>query len=120
MAEGRHGCGPRDRPRPGRRPRPARRDARDGAGVEFDRTVAYLKEREQFGAKIGSFQALQHRAARQHVALDMLRGVVMKALRALDEGDHTATALASLAKAVATKTAREILNEAVRSTAASV
>jgi len=80
----------------------------------FDRTVAYLKEREQFGVKIGSFQALQHRAARQYVALDLARGVVLKALRALDEGDKAASALASLAKAVTTRTAREVLNEAVQ------
>jgi alkylation response protein AidB-like acyl-CoA dehydrogenase len=80
----------------------------------FDRTVAYLKEREQFGVKIGTFQALQHRAARLYVALDLARGVVLKALRALDEGDKASSALASLAKAVMGKTAREVLNEAVQ------
>ncbi|WP_157215147.1 acyl-CoA dehydrogenase family protein [Flavisphingomonas formosensis] len=80
----------------------------------FDRTVAYLKEREQFGVKIGTFQALQHRAARQYVALDLARSVVLKALRALDEGDKARSALASLAKAVTTRTAREAMNEAVQ------
>ena len=80
----------------------------------FDRTVAYLKEREQFGVKIGTFQALQHRAARQYVAIDLARSVVLKALRALDEGDRATSALASLAKAVTTKTAREVMNEAVQ------
>ena len=80
----------------------------------FDRTVAYLKEREQFGQKIGSFQALQHRAARMYVALDLARGVVLKALRALDEGDAASTTLASLAKAVTTKTARDVMSEAVQ------
>jgi alkylation response protein AidB-like acyl-CoA dehydrogenase len=80
----------------------------------FDRTVAYLKEREQFGVKIGSFQALQHRASRMYANLDMARGVVLKALRVLDEGDRASSALASLAKGTLTKTARDVLNEAVQ------
>jgi acyl-CoA dehydrogenase len=80
----------------------------------FDRTVAYLKEREQFGAKIGTFQALQHRAARMYANLELARGVVLKALRALDEGDRAASALASLAKGTLTKTARDVLNEATQ------
>jgi alkylation response protein AidB-like acyl-CoA dehydrogenase len=80
----------------------------------FERTVAYLKEREQFGAKIGSFQALQHRAARMYANLELARGVVLKALRALDEGDPAASLLASLAKGTLAKTAREVLNEATQ------
>lgn len=80
----------------------------------FDRTVAYLKTREQFGVQIGTFQALQHRAARLHVSIELARGAVLKALRALDEGAATASQLASLAKGFATKTAREVLNEAVQ------
>jgi alkylation response protein AidB-like acyl-CoA dehydrogenase len=80
----------------------------------FDRTVAYLKEREQFGHKIGSFQALQHRASRMFCALELARGVALKALRALDDADPATTQLASLAKAVLTKTSREVLNEALQ------
>jgi acyl-CoA dehydrogenase len=80
----------------------------------FDRTVAYLKEREQFGVKIGTFQALQHRAARMYANLELARGVVLKALRALDEGNRAASLLASLAKGTLTKTARDVLNEATQ------
>lgn len=80
----------------------------------FDRTIAYLKEREQFGVKIGSFQALQHRAARMLIGLEIARSVVIKALRALDEGAADATLLASLAKGSVTRTARHILDEAVQ------
>ena len=80
----------------------------------FDRTVAYLKEREQFGAKIGSFQALQHRASRLFINLEIARAVVLKALRALDEQDAASSALASLAKAKLTETAREVLDEALQ------
>jgi acyl-CoA dehydrogenase len=80
----------------------------------FDRTIAYLKEREQFGRRIGSFQALQHRAARLFCALELARGVALKALRALDGADPATTQIASLAKAVLTRTAREVLNEAIQ------
>jgi alkylation response protein AidB-like acyl-CoA dehydrogenase len=80
----------------------------------FGRTVAYLNERVQFGRRIGSFQALQHRAARQHIALELATGVVLKALRAMDEADPSAPALASLAKAVTTRTARQVMNEALQ------
>ncbi len=80
----------------------------------FDRTVAYLKERRQFDRAIGSFQALQHRAARLYARLDLARGVVLAALRAIDEGDAEATWLASLSKAVMTKLSRDLLVEAVQ------
>jgi acyl-CoA dehydrogenase len=84
------------------------------ADEAFERTVAYLKERVQFGRPIGSFQALQHRAARLYARLDAARGVVLKALRAIDEDDAQASQLASLAKAVMTRLARDVLVEAVQ------
>ncbi len=42
----------------------------------FAITLDYLKTREQFGRKIGSFQALQHRAADMQVQLSLTRAVV--------------------------------------------
>lgn len=45
----------------------------------FQRTVDYLSEREQFGVKIGTFQALQHKAARMYVALTLARPTVRAA-----------------------------------------
>ena len=70
-------------------------------GIEeaFDRTVAYLKEREQFGAVIGSFQGLKHRAARWFCEVQLSRSVVLKTLRALDEGLAQAPELVSACKA---------------------
>src|SRR5579862_1602493 len=50
----------------------------------FGRTVGYLKERKQFGKLIGEFQALQHRAARLYIEIEITRAAVMKALQTLD------------------------------------
>ena len=52
----------------------------------FERTVEYLKEREQFGVPIGSFQALKHRAADMFCEVELSKSCVLEALTALDEG----------------------------------
>jgi len=80
----------------------------------FDMTVGYLKERKQFDRIIGTYQALQHRAARLYARLDLARGVVLKALRAIDGKADDASHLASLAKCVMTDLARDVLAEAVQ------
>ncbi|MGR8920485.1 MAG: acyl-CoA dehydrogenase family protein [Gammaproteobacteria bacterium] len=86
-----------------------------GGGLEaFERTLAYLKLREQFGVKIGTFQALKHRAALMYCELELARSAVMAALSALDEGRPDADALASLAKAKACDMLELVTNEAVQ------
>ena len=67
----------------------------------FERTVDYLKTREQFGVPIGSFQALKHRAANMFCEVELSKSVVLEALTALDEGRDAAeiAKLASLCKA---------------------
>ncbi len=83
-------------------------------GEAFERTVAYLKERVQFDVPIGSFQALQHRAARMYVEIELLRSSVAAALEGINAGQHDAAALASLAKARASDLSERALNEAVQ------
>ncbi len=80
----------------------------------LDRTIAYMKERQQFGAIIGSFQALQHRVARLFVQLQLAEGSVAMALAALDAKDKQAPILASLAKQQTSDLAEKMLNEAVQ------
>lgn len=80
----------------------------------FERTVDYLKARVQFDVPIGSFQALQHRAARLYVEIELLRSSLAAALEAVDEGRADAAALASLAKARASDLGERALNEAVQ------
>jgi alkylation response protein AidB-like acyl-CoA dehydrogenase len=80
----------------------------------FERTLAYLKSREQFGVKIGTFQALRHRAADMWVELELARSVVREALAALDEGRDDASLLASAAKARCSDLASLIAREALQ------
>ena len=49
------------------------------ASQAFDITLEYLKERKQFGAVIGSFQALQHRAAEMYSELELTKSSVIAA-----------------------------------------
>lgn len=65
----------------------------EGVGVAsamLDMTTEYLGTREQFGVKIGSFQALQHRAVDMFIELELLRSLNMEAMVRADEAgpDH--------------------------------
>mgnify|MGYP000409130667 FL=1 len=83
------------------------------ASAAFDITLDYLKTRTQFGQVIGSFQALQHRAAKWFTDLETTRSCVEAALEAFDAGGDT-RALASLAKAKACELAHLASNEMVQ------
>lgn len=80
----------------------------------FDRTLAYLKERKQFGVPIGSFQALQHRVATLFVEIELAKSAVMAALSALDEKPKRVPALASLAKHKVSALYEQVSNEAIQ------
>lgn len=75
------------------------------ANGAFAMTVGYLKERRQFGVPIGSFQALQHRAAHLWCEIEVTASAILHAGRMLDEDADNATLAVSLAKARATSTA---------------
>jgi alkylation response protein AidB-like acyl-CoA dehydrogenase len=88
-----------------------------GASQEcFDRTVAYLKEREQFGVKIGTFQALKHRAANMFCEIELSKSCVLEALTALDEARPAAeiAKLASLAKTKVGETFHLVSREGIQ------
>jgi alkylation response protein AidB-like acyl-CoA dehydrogenase len=86
-----------------------------GAGDEaFGRTVAYLKDRKQFGRAIGEFQALQHRAAHLYTEIEITRAIVLKALQTLDTDFDNADAIVAAAKARAGTTATLAAQEAVQ------
>ena len=80
----------------------------------FDMTMQYLKEREQFGVKIGSFQALQHRSAIMFGEIELCKSIVLKALQSVDSDSENLAELASLAKSKLGLTAKLVTNEAVQ------
>ena len=80
----------------------------------FGRTVAYLKERKQFGRPIGEFQALQHRAAQLYIEIEITRAAVLKGLQALDGDAVNPAAAVAVAKARAGATATRAVQEGVQ------
>ena len=80
----------------------------------FGRTVAYLKDRKQFGKAIGEFQALQHRAAQLYIDIEITRAAVLKALQTLDANFDKAANAVAVAKARAGTTATRAVQEGVQ------
>ena len=80
----------------------------------FEITLDYLKQRKQFGALIGSFQALQHRAALMFTDLELCKSCVIEALTAYDEGSNDLQRIVSLAKSKIGETFFNVSNEGVQ------
>jgi acyl-CoA dehydrogenase len=83
----------------------------------FDRIIDYLKQREQFGVLIGSFQGLQHRAATMYSEIELCKSIVRAALAALDNPDLDRieiAELASIAKAKLSEVYFLVSNEGVQ------
>lgn len=86
-----------------------------GAATQaFETTLDYLKTRVQFGQVIGSFQALQHRAAKMFTDLELSRSAVEAALTAIDNDSPDTAELVSLAKAKMGDTFHLVSNEMVQ------
>lgn len=74
-------------------------DALGAAHAAFDMTVAYAKEREQFGRQIGSFQAVKHKLADCYVALTRAGALCAFAALTIAEDDPRRSLAVSMAKA---------------------
>lgn len=84
------------------------------AQAGFEMTMNYLKERKQFGSEIGSFQALQHRAAHLYSEIELMKSAILKSLQDLDAHYGMAGPICSLAKAKAGEVAKLASQEAVQ------
>ncbi len=78
------------------------------------RTLDYLKERRQFDRRIGSFQALQHRAALAHIAVENAWSATLQALQSLDMRANSAAFDVAVAKAKASRTAEDVTAECLQ------
>src|SRR6478735_127331 len=81
-----------------------------GAQFCLDRTIAYMRERRQFGSRLADFQALAFRIADYATAIESARLLLWRAAVALDRGEPHATRLAAQAKQLATDTGFEVVN----------
>jgi isovaleryl-CoA dehydrogenase len=81
----------------------------------FDDTVAYVKERKQFGRPIGSFQALKHRIADLATELECVRLLVYSVAQKVDaDPDRMLPREASMAKLKATEIAKRAALEGMQ------
>jgi alkylation response protein AidB-like acyl-CoA dehydrogenase len=81
-----------------------------GAQFCLDRTIAYMKERKQFGTRLADFQALAFRVADYATDLEAARLLLRRAAVAVGEGAPGATRLAAQAKRLATDTGFAVVN----------
>src|SRR5580704_10553559 len=65
----------------------------------FDIVHAYVQEREQFGVKVGSFQAIKHKLANMYVAVESARATAYFAAAAIAESDDRRDVAVAMAKA---------------------
>jgi alkylation response protein AidB-like acyl-CoA dehydrogenase len=81
-----------------------------GAQFSLDATVAYMRERKQFGQRLTDFQALRFRIADYATQIEASRLMVHRAAAAVTNRDPNATHLAAMAKKFATDAGFEVVN----------
>jgi len=79
----------------------------------FDRALAHVKQREQFGKKIAQFQVTQHKLADMATKIELSRLITYKAAWNYDQG-RIDPKLTSMAKMYAARTAVEVADEAIQ------
>ena len=90
--------------------------AAQGVGVAqgaFDKAVAYIQERVQFGSPLASFQGLQFKVADMAARIESARALYHKAAWLIDHG-QVDRKLVSIAKLVAGETAVRVTDDALQ------
>ena len=81
-----------------------------GAQFCLDRSIAYMRERKQFGSRLSDFQALRFRVADYATELEAARLMVRRAAVAVGNREPGGTRIAAMAKRLATDAGFEVVN----------
>lgn len=84
------------------------------ASAAFERTIAYMGERQAFGQSLDRFQALQFRLADMEIALSSARVFLRQAAWKLDQGAPDATKACAMAKAMVTEAASQVADHCLQ------
>ncbi|MFW6035914.1 MAG: acyl-CoA dehydrogenase family protein [Halothermotrichaceae bacterium] len=76
--------------------------------------LKYTKEREQFGKKIASFQAIQHMLADMAMKTEAARSLVYSTARMIDRGSRNISQESAMCKCFASDVAMEVTTDAVQ------
>jgi alkylation response protein AidB-like acyl-CoA dehydrogenase len=80
----------------------------------LDMTVAYVKERKQFGTPVGAFQAVSHKCAGMLLATEGARSATYYGAWAADAAPARLAEAAALAKAAASEAACQVTGDAIQ------
>jgi alkylation response protein AidB-like acyl-CoA dehydrogenase len=81
----------------------------------FQLVLAYVKERQQFGVVVGSFQAMKHKMSNMYISLERARALCYYAVAAIEEdGERRAVAVA-MAKAASDECQHLVCGESIQS-----
>jgi alkylation response protein AidB-like acyl-CoA dehydrogenase len=79
------------------------------AQMDFEISIQYAKDRIQFGRPIGSFQAIQHKAADMVTDVDGARFIMYRAAWSVDQDEEDADISVHMAKAWASEATRRVV-----------
>jgi alkylation response protein AidB-like acyl-CoA dehydrogenase len=85
-----------------------------GAQYAYERTIAYMNERKQFGSMLSEFQALRFRVADMAADLEACRLMLHRAAHAVSEREDGATRRSAMAKKFVTDSCFEIANQCLQ------
>jgi alkylation response protein AidB-like acyl-CoA dehydrogenase len=81
----------------------------------FAMVLAYVKDRNQFGVPVGSFQAVKHKMANMFLALERARSLCYYAVAAINEDTDARAAAVSMAKAASDDCQRLVVRDSLQS-----